>query len=111
MEHNEDDWPLCAARGAALLDVARPGWHDEIDTNTLDINSATRCVLGQLYGYWTEGLFHLMAKRQQVPEMGIYACGFVGDPHQLRRAWLAEINHRRNASNNRSHDKETAHAA
>lgn len=36
------------ARGSAYLDDVSPGWHDEIDTETLDLNSGDHCVLGQL---------------------------------------------------------------
>lgn len=39
------------ARGAALLDARRPGWADQINTEILDINSPSRCVLGQLGGF------------------------------------------------------------
>ena len=36
------------ARGAAHLDVVRPGWHDRIDVGTLELSSCIRCVVGQL---------------------------------------------------------------
>lgn len=39
------------ARGAALLDLRMPGWAARIDTESLDINSPSRCVLGQLGGF------------------------------------------------------------
>jgi len=36
------------ARGAALLDELAPGWHKQIDLNTLKLSSCTDCVCGQL---------------------------------------------------------------
>ncbi len=42
--------------GVRLLDQVRPGWYDEINTETLDIASAYRCVLGQLYGDFVAGV-------------------------------------------------------
>ncbi len=37
-------------RGAAFLDIERPGWRDEVDVDTLELSDCTRCVLGQLAG-------------------------------------------------------------
>lgn len=48
-------------RGAALLDARRPGWDALIDLGKLDLNNPWRCVLGQTYGGYAEGvdtLFH-----------------------------------------------------
>ena len=39
-----------AAKGAALLDNAYPGWAGKINIETLDLSGARMCVLGQLYG-------------------------------------------------------------
>lgn len=39
------------ARGAAGLDLARPGWFNQIDTGTLSIGSCVDCILGQLFRY------------------------------------------------------------
>lgn len=44
------------ARGAKLLDRAQPGWEERIDTETLNIASIDRCVLGQLYGSYAKGM-------------------------------------------------------
>lgn len=44
-----------ANRGAELLDRIRPGWHNEIDLDTLEVSDFERCVLGQLYGNYGEG--------------------------------------------------------
>lgn len=37
-------------RAAALLDRAKPGWENLIDTETLNLNRTACCVLGQVYG-------------------------------------------------------------
>lgn len=50
---------LRVARGAALLDVQRPGWEDEIDLSYLNLGDPDRCVLGQTYGGYRNGLQNL----------------------------------------------------
>lgn len=37
------------AQGAALLDIKQPGWEHRIDLDTLDIQTSTTCVLGQVF--------------------------------------------------------------
>jgi len=46
---------LCdrAASGAEHLDRVRPGWHDEINTESLDISCKQHCTAGQLTGEYT----------------------------------------------------------
>lgn len=44
-----------AARGAALLDQHRPGWHNNINLDTLNMASCSNCVVGQTFGGWTRG--------------------------------------------------------
>lgn len=43
-------------QGAEFLDEFRPGWADEIDVEALDLASSDRCVLGQIYGSFRDGL-------------------------------------------------------
>lgn len=43
-------------RGAARLDVMVPGWAHRVDLGTLDMGNMFRCVLGQLFVSYTEGL-------------------------------------------------------
>lgn len=40
------------ARGATYLDRVRPGWYNEIDVKTLEINDCHECVVGQLTKGW-----------------------------------------------------------
>jgi hypothetical protein len=39
------------ARGAALLDVVRPGWFNRIDVGTLTLHDPCGCIVGQLAGH------------------------------------------------------------
>lgn len=43
-------------RGAAYLDDVAPGWHREVDADTLALSSGGSCVLGQLHGDFRVGL-------------------------------------------------------
>jgi hypothetical protein len=47
---------------ATRLDRAVPGWHDRLDWATLDLDDPRRCVLGQLYGDYHEGLHRLYGR-------------------------------------------------
>lgn len=38
------------AAGAAYLDVVKPGWHNKIDVERLNLASCHQCVIGQLVG-------------------------------------------------------------
>lgn len=41
--------------GVTLLDAKMPGWESKIDLGILNMRSDTRCILGQLYGYFSNG--------------------------------------------------------
>lgn len=43
------------ARGAARLDEVRPGWHRNVNVQTLDISSGRNCALGQVFGSYGVG--------------------------------------------------------
>lgn len=43
------------AQGAAFLDRVRPGWAHAIHVDTLAMRTCRRCLLGQLYGDYSEG--------------------------------------------------------
>ena len=45
-----------AERGANLLDEKYPGWYKKINLDNLDITSCFRCILGQLYGSYENGI-------------------------------------------------------
>ncbi|MFJ2176427.1 hypothetical protein ACIOHE_26490 [Streptomyces sp. NPDC087851] len=54
----EIDYKARVLKGAALLDVKKPGWVDLIDLEELDISSGERCVTAQLSGEsrWRRGM-------------------------------------------------------
>jgi len=45
----------CIARGVALLDARRPGWYRDVDIDILDMCAPDVCILGQLYGSYSDG--------------------------------------------------------
>lgn len=46
--------------GIAVLDELGPeNWRELVDLNTLDMTSESMCILGQLYGEYTEGKYAL----------------------------------------------------
>ena len=47
--------PTNVERGAAMLDERLPGWRDHVDPDTLELEGECDCVLGQLFGGYTEG--------------------------------------------------------
>lgn len=47
---NVDSVKERVARGAAELDIRRPGWAEEIDPWMLRMESCTHCIMGQLVG-------------------------------------------------------------
>lgn len=62
------------ADGVAMLDGFRPGWEDAIDEFTLEIESCTACVLGQIFGSFSHGLRAL-----EMSEDDAVACGMEAD--------------------------------
>lgn len=59
------------ARGINLLDEVNPGWLDEINPYRLNINSASDCVLGQVYGNYHRGLSKLWGRKRKV--LGLFS--------------------------------------
>lgn len=89
--------------GAALLDVKVPDWATKIDLSTLQMKSACRCILGQIYGdYYTgEAALNLLDDEMQVVGSGFdLTWREIDDFDLLQAAWVAEIKKR----------LETAHA-
>ena len=43
-------------KGIALLDIHVPNWREKVNTNEIDMDSAKRCVIGQVYGSYAGGL-------------------------------------------------------
>lgn len=49
------DYLMRVHRGAALLDLRRPGWAAKVALDRLAMDSCTECILGQLYGQYLHG--------------------------------------------------------
>jgi hypothetical protein len=54
-----EDIATRVAAGVGLLDEQEPGWLNKIDLTQFDIASTHRCVLGQVYGSFHEGVSNL----------------------------------------------------
>lgn len=50
------------AKGAAHLDVVRPGWFNRIDLGRLDLARPCACIVGQLEGSYFRGLDQVRVK-------------------------------------------------
>ncbi len=72
-------------KGVAILDSKRPEWLDEIDFTILDMDSTTTCILGQLYGSYSEGKAQLNMGFQSGEPYG-FAGGF-GSMSALTSDW------------------------
>lgn len=42
--------------GIVLLDVTSPGWRDKVNIDDLNMRSGADCILGQIYGSYTDGV-------------------------------------------------------
>lgn len=106
-----EDFQSRVNRGAALLDAEFPGWFERIDTDSLDIATCSRCVLGQVYGDYLMGVLKVLPSEDtddaywnRVAEYGFTLRDDDADINDapdsvverkswfvLRRAWLALI--------------------
>ena len=85
-----------AAKGAALLDNAYPGWAGKINIETLDLSGARMCVLGQLYGSSEAGCKALCQDNHRAfrPPYGFEASsigGYMENSRRLTDEWKALI--------------------
>lgn len=101
-----------AERGAELLDRVSPGWHEKIDPDILYMMCTKYCVLGQLYGDFSDGLValgildeHEHASVSHPKIADVYAHGWdveLSLPESLYddldAAWTDQINKRRASS-------------
>jgi hypothetical protein len=95
-----------ATNGAVLLDFRRPGWEWWVDPRSLHMADADRCVLGQVYGRYVNGVMKLWPERWHGMDgatlshsHGFVVARFLGpvcvvENFLLRRAWVAEIDRR-----------------
>ena len=83
------------ARGSALMDEKRPGWHNRIDLKKLDVSSGSYCVLGQDCGSYTRGLRKLGISRGSSEYGFCTGEGTSGRYRELTKLWKREIEVRR----------------
>lgn len=85
-----------AARGAAMLDRRVPGWHRRIALDRLAMDSCDRCILGQVFSHFSDGLRILYreepdrANRSFAPDYGFMALSNDGYA-KLAACWRAEV--------------------
>lgn len=44
------------ARGILWLDHMHEGWRDKVDLDTFDISDSRHCILGQVFGYYSDAM-------------------------------------------------------
>lgn len=84
-------------RGAALLDEKVPGWWERIDLEQLQLSSCIRCVLGQLFGIYGQGIRELGDSIRLVADAirhGLFVFD-AADYEPLTAAWKQLIQQRR----------------
>lgn len=84
-------------RKAALkLDKVHPDWWIKINVHVLNLGSASKCVLGQLYGSWGEGGSYDLADGKHGKAFGKNLTSILeGKTKKYTEAWLKEIEYRR----------------
>lgn len=75
-------------RGVDLLDERVPEWRTKIDVFTLRMSEPDRCVLGQLFGGYSEGVAELRLSGNQDPcRMGFDIYDGYTSYEYLQTAW------------------------
>ena len=84
-------------RGMALLDEVCPGWIDMVDLDTLNINSCTDCVLGQLCGDYRDRYVYPEMANIRTDDYGFSATYLGGavESGSLTDTWKILIQERR----------------
>lgn len=58
-----------AERGANVLDVVSPDWYKSVDEKQIDMNDCWGCVLGQVFGSYTDGLEAIDGASKVIPTL------------------------------------------
>lgn len=80
------------SRGAELLDREQPEWAGRISLDDLHMRDCDECVLGQIFGDFTEGV-DVLGIADSAYHLGFY--GEVRESKLLALVWIAEIERRR----------------
>lgn len=78
------DYAAKVAAGIKKLDADKPGWRDLIDVQTLDLESCSVCVLGQVFGDYHDGRAQLDISSAVAYQMGFNT---EGSFRELTEAW------------------------
>lgn len=93
-----------AAAGADVLDSMYPDWYCKVELDTLSMSSCTRCILGQLWGSYDQGLEHVykyLRKIEGIPSAFGFDAAHANPVHWglLNHAWGKEVQARREKHN------------
>ena len=90
-----------ATKGAILLDSENPNWCKKINLEDLNLANVEYCVLGQLYGYYSDGQDILFGydKAKTATRYGFYTEARYGTYSDrvygvLQEQWVEEIGKR-----------------
>lgn len=83
--------------GVALLDDVVPDWASKVDLATLSMSDYNTCVLGQVFGDYSEGRARLGIPLGDGKWYGFDQVGVDPDWDLLDDAWRAIISERRSA--------------
>lgn len=76
------------------MDEVRPNWAEKIDLNIFNISSGCDCVLGQVYGEYSNGA-RFLKKKRGLDMNDRFRHGFIAtgrqDERDLDKAWIHEI--------------------
>lgn len=92
-----EEYRVLVSQGAKLLDVKVPGWRERVNVDALDMFDPFKCVLGQVFSRFGDGLEKLMLNRQSRMVYGFDASeppgtkGMVEEYGKLTRAWQREL--------------------
>jgi hypothetical protein len=76
--------------GAALLDERIIGWRDLVDVPRLDVGSACRCILGQVFGDFYDGVHELGISYRSAIRLG-FETNSNDEYAALNDAWRREL--------------------
>ena len=84
-------------KGARLLDERMPGWEGKINLLTLNIKDCHQCILGQLYGEYSEGLKRIFDEGEVWSERFAHGFSHAGQRYEVlvphwTRLILARLN-------------------
>lgn len=93
-----EGYRLTVTDAASLLDRAAPNWFRRVNLDTLDLSSRTMCVLGQLFGDYSEGRRLISYHDEEGLCMNIAGSGVFSANAPHRDEWMEAIAQRLRAA-------------